>query len=391
MTIMLVDLLKISIEGQAHKGFCLTESDWQQLFQIAQEQAVAGVCFVGVQRLKVLGYNIPEDVYFEWLGLAAQIHEQNERMNRWTAELYETIVNDGMECCVLKGQALARLYRHVESAEREAVSESDNELAMLRQSGDIDIWILTGHKDAIRWGQKNGGIWYYDYHHADLMGFHHADVELHYRPTLSRNLWRNAKLQKWFKKEGKKLIDKGGEFSVPNDMFNLILVLNHNFWHLMYEGVGMRQTMDLFFILRTVQDLRFNVQDPGSNTNIDSTEISRLLKYFRLKKFAAASMWVMKEVFGLPEEKMVCKPDEKSGQFLLQEIMKAGNFGHADERLKSGRYDNRIKLMLAWMKHTFRLFRYYPTDVLWTPIGVLYFSLWRRWHYVFDGLKLENN
>lgn len=352
--------------------------EWKMLFQTAQNQAIAGVCFVGVQKLKTLGYSIPDDVYFEWLAVAAQIQERNELMNKWTIQLCRRIEKDGYNCCVLKGQSFTRLYRQSDSASNKEV---ENKLSSLRQSGDIDIWMLAGHKDVIRWGQKNGGIWYYDYHHADLMEFHDADVELHYRPTLSRNLWRNVKLQRWFKKEGKKLIDKSADFPVPNEMFNLILVLNHNFWHLMYEGVGMRQMMDLYFVLENLT--------PHSSPEGIRNDYLKLIKKFNLEKYAAASMWVMKEVLGLAEEKMVYKPDEKLGRFLLQEIMKAGNFGHADERLKISRYDNRIKLMLGWMKHTFRLVSYYPIDVLWTPIGVFYISLWRRWYYALDRFKLD--
>lgn len=99
-------------------------------------------------------------------------------------------------------------------------------------------------------------------------------------------------------------------------------------------------------------------------------------------------MWVMKEVFGLEDEYFVCEPDERSGRFLLNEILQAGNFGHADKRLKRGG-GNRVVLMGRWLKHTWRLFRDYPADVLWTPIGVLYISLWRRWHYRFDFFKLN--
>ena len=38
-------------------------------------------------------------------------------------------------------------------------------------------------------------------------------------------------------------------------------------------------------------------------------------------------MYVLHEVFGLPEDKMVAPIDEKEGKFLLDEIMRGGNFG----------------------------------------------------------------
>lgn len=363
--ILFIQLLQVTLGYRQALHRFPTAEEWRQLFQNAKDQTVVGVCFMGVKRMKDQGAYIPNDVYFEWLSIATMIQQRNEQMNHWTGVLCRKIEKDGFFCCVLKGQALARLY--------------DDNLSLFRQSGDIDVWMLVDHKAVVGWGQRNGGIKYYDYHHAHFLGFHDAVVELHYRPTLSRNLWRNVRLQRWFKQEGAKLIDydfKDSGFPVPNETFNLILVINHNFWHLLYEGVGMRQMMDLYFVL----------QSQNENYRIKNEEFASLIKHFGLMKFSTALMWVMKEAFGLPEEKMVCEPDEKSGLFLLHEIMLAGNFGHSDNRLKKNRYSNRVKLMYDWMKHIWRLFSFYPVDVLWSPVGVLYISFWRRWHYLFDRI-----
>ena len=193
-------------------------------------------------------------------------------------------------------------------------------------------------------------------------------------------------MQRWLKDNAQviipksKLVEEGStSFPVPTPEFALILTLNHNFWHLLYEGVGMRQMMDLYFVLRAQK----------KNLSIKNEELAQFVDYFGLTTFAKASMWVMKEVFGLRDEILVCAPDERSGRFLLDEILRAGNFGHADKRLKHGDNENRLVLMVRWLKHTWRLFRDYPADVLWTPIGVLYISLWRRWHYRFDHIELN--
>lgn len=44
--------------------------------------------------------------------------------------------------------------------------------------------------------------------------------------------------------------------------------------------------------------------------------------------------------------------EESNSCFLLNEIMKAGNFGHHDEQLKSGRYASSTRLMMQWLHHT---------------------------------------
>ena len=85
----------------------------------------------------------------------------------------------------------------------------------------------------------------------------------------------------------------------------------------------------------------------------------------------------MKEVFKFEDRYLICAPDKNAGRFLLDEILQSGNYGKFDNRLNKDRYKSRVSLMLSWIKHNFRLIRYYPTDVLWTPIGVLRISLWR--------------
>ena len=153
--------------------------------------------------------------------------------------------------------------------------------------------------------------------------------------------------------------------------------------------------MDLYFVLRSLPSANVNERELSANLSVNTSsdtsakninniqdETLKLLKHLKLLRFTSASMWIMKEVFGLEDEYLLCEPDVNAGRFLLDEIMQAGNFGHHDERLKEGRYKaSRVGLMWAWMRHTSRLFKYYPADVLWTPIGILRISLWRRWHY----------
>ena len=388
-----IALIRMAMGRETQLPHVPTDAQWDDLFLMAQEQAMVGVCFAGLQRLMEQGICPPHNLYMQWLALVTQIHQQNELMNLWSEEICKEIGSSGIPCCILKGQAMAALYaerkgrrdvkctmEHGKAAAHGDVAET--ELSLLRQPGDIDVWMLASHREVIQWGQEHGGVWFYDYHHADLMGFHDVDVELHYRPTLSRNLWRNARLQRWLR-QGERLIEKGEKsFPVPTAEFALILTLNHNFWHLMYEGVGMRQMMDLYFVLRGLT--------PAPSPKGEGSRYLSLIRHFGLTGFARACMWVMQEVFGLERRYMVCEPDERNGRFLLCEILQAGNFGHADVRLRNVRYKNRVALMWGWMRHTWRLFRYYPADVLWTPFGVVYISLWRRWHYRFDNIKLDN-
>lgn len=91
--------------------------------------------------------------------------------------------------------------------------------------------------------------------------------------------------------------------------------------------------------------------------------------------FTSASMWVQGEVFGMKRECMLCAPLEKDGRFLLAEIFRAGNFGHYDKRIKHVENESYVSLVVKWLIHSLRLFKHYPMDVLWNPIGIVWLSL----------------
>ena len=367
------ELIRLSIGTGRGVSRQLSVGEWEGMYQIAVQQSLVGICMAGVRKFldthKENGEeaNVPKQLYFQWLGMTGRIQEYNKRLSQCCADFEQKLAKDGYQSCVLKGQGLAALY---------------GDLSALRHPGDIDVWALGEDQELIEWARKTGTLTYYDYHHADLSLYKNAEIELHYRPSLSRNLLRNARLQQWFKKEGKRHIvfKESLGFSVPDYIFNVVLVLNHNFWHLMYEGVGLRHILDLFFVLRSVEDA-------GEHAEKLKIEVRALIKHFRLQRFAEASMWIMKEVLGLEDKYLICQPNESAGRFLLDEIMQSGNFGQYDSRLNKNRYQSRIGLMFSWMKHNFRLFKYYPEDVLWTPIGVLRISLWRRWNVLLSKKK----
>lgn len=374
------ELVQVGIGNRNRISATPSAKEWDELFRMARIQALLGVCFAGLKSLERQGQltYLPVQLKMEWMTIAAKIQKQNEVVNLRCAELSKKLSEDGFGNCLLKGQGFARLYDVLphplndnmqEESHNPLRKEFGESLSLLRQSGDIDMWMMAEPKVAIGWAKNTGRMNNFDYHHADVRLFPDVEVELHYRPSISRNLVRNARMQRWFKESGKEHIvyDKPLDCYVPDWTFNVVLCLNHIFCHLMFEGVGLRQLMDFYFVLRA---------NPQSNN--DRNEVLELLRRFHLMNFASAVMWVQEYVFGLEREYMLCEPDEKAGRFLLDEILRAGNFGHYDERLKGARAGSRTRLFARWLKHSMRLLKYYPIDVLWTPIGILWISMWRR-------------
>jgi len=258
-----------------------------------------------------------------------------------------------------------------------------------------------------------------------------TEVELHYRPSFLLNPIRNRRMQRWFE-EQKTLLNpplKGGlGFPIPTNSFNAVYQLVHIFRHLFEEGIGLRQLLDYYFVLRslhieqeTLSGSPFHSTSSGQVTGespdhwssmgmwaesigrgvSSNTEIMHTLGRLGMRKFAGAVMWVLQTALdpslpslastklstGAGQELdwqkrwpwMLCPPNEKEGRFLLNEIMLAGNFGKYDDRIKHGG----SQLSHAWekTKHNMRLLTHYPEEVMWEPVFRLYHWLWRRFEW----------
>lgn len=399
-------------------------AEWGELYNMATKQALTGVCFVGLQRLKSAGeVAIPEVLYLKWLWMAAKIQQRNRMMNEECVAVTKQLMHDGLSCCILKGQG--NLVNYPE------------ELREARNPGDIDVWCWPqdpcGMEIAVsdldgkgahyeHYSGARGVIEYalmqarvagspvpeVRYNHVELPNVWRADVEIHHRPSFFCSPVRNCRLQRWLRdNEQFGMHDaKIGDcvIPVPTVSFNAVYQLTHIYRHLFDEGIGLRQLLDYYFVLRALHVEQCSLQDrtrsmaqwaEGMGLSVASNvEIMHQLRRFGLAKFAGAVMCVLREVFGMPEEYMICPANEKEGRFLLDEIMMAGNFGAFDQRIKRDyrlrMNDYRLSLPRGMVhaiektKHNMRLVRHYPEEVMWEPVFRVYHWIWRRfelWRY----------
>lgn len=350
------ELIRVTIGTQVTFTRMPSDKEWKMLYDIAKKQSLVGICFVGIQKLvdseKTDYCGMDELQYLTWMGMTAKIQQRNEVVNKQCLELQERLVKEGFRSCILKGQGNAKNY---------------GSLALLRQSGDIDIWLEGGYEKVMAWVQKVAPTKEVNQHHAHFDCFPDTEVEVHYYPFVLNNPFRNKLLKRYFAGSESsqfchqvKLPD-GSTIIAADNSFNLVFQLVHIFHHLFTEGIGLRQLMDYYFVLRTVQEVQ---------------EVQRVVYDLGLNTFASALMWVLGEVFGLEEEYMLWTPDEKNGKFLLNEIMLAGNFGHHDERVP--------KNMSYWKSfwylnfHNLRLIRFDYWSWFWTPIMRVKGFVWRK-------------
>lgn len=379
------DLIRVSIGQQVCLSHTPCADEWGELYAMAKKQSLVGVCFAGVQRLVGQQQEPPEMLYLTWMGMAAKIQQRNEIVNRQCIELQAKLSADGYRSCVLKGQGNASLYvvspstsSGTKSSKEFQVSSDAANLSMLRQSGDIDVWIEGGRKKVVDYVQQIAPTDDIRDNHAALNVFNDTEVEAHFRPATLRNPIRNKRLQKFFERTSDdcfahEVVLAGGKINVPTTEFNLVYQLVHIFEHFYTEGVGMRQVMDYYFVLRAANK-------KVSEGSIKFQEVSNVITDLGLDRFASALMWVIGYVFEgknlmnpetlRPYETAswrLWKPNEADGRMLLNEIMLSGNFGKQDERQKK-MYDS--KWNSFWMIHfkTIRFWRFDHWAWFWSPL-----------------------
>ena len=372
---MLLELIQVALGHRKCLSRQLTDREWMLVYEEAWKQSVAGICFSAVQRLPK-EQRPPEDLYWQWLGDVAQIQEQNRLMDQRTAEVWQRLKQAGLDAVVLKGQGIAAMYDvrgkkddvrgkkdDVRGKKDDVRGKKDDvNLGALRQSGDIDIWVKGGYRKVCEYVQKTCPTDDVAYHRFHYDCYEDTEVELHHRPTLMRNLFDDRKLARWYGSFGADsfvyLEDKG--FAVPSVAFNRIFILTHIYRHFLFEGIGLRQIVDYYFVLRAQNEGRCQMED-----------VRKTLRELRLMRFAEALMWILHTQLGLEEQYLICGMNEKEGRFVLKEIAQTGNFGQGDKRYQRWRTWRRMTV------HGAHLLTHYPSEVLWTPVWLVYHKVWK--------------
>jgi len=354
------DFLRFCIGTTSEIPASVKDADWKVMYGIAKKQALIGVLFHGIQQLpKELA---PDgDLLMTWMGMAQRIKQQNSRLFMDSAKVCKNFKDAGFRNCILKGQGNALLYPN----------------PYMRTPGDIDIYLNGGRKRIMEYVDKVCPNQVMRYHHVDFPLIK-TPIEVHFTPSYMFCPWHNRRIQRWFGKvmdlqcsNVVTLPDGFGEIAIPTTSFNVIYILSHLYRHVFTEGIGLRQLIDYYFVLR------------NTDCNIaNKSVLQRELKHLGLWKFAQAVMYVLYETLGLPEEKMFVPIDVYEGRFLLSEIMQGGNFGQFDTRLGSKENESKLHRYLRMSLRNLRFVKHYPTEALSEPLFRTWFALWKKIHRI---------
>ena len=247
------------LDGSALNGF-----DWQRFYDFAKKQTLVGIIMEGISRLpKAVAPK--QGLLMNWFMMSQNISRQNMMLNAATAEIYNKVKAAGYDCCILKGQANAAMYANPAA----------------RTPGDVDMWVDASREEIRQLAQtlakENGRIDEESYNHIALTT-NDISVELHYTPGFMANFTYNRRLQQWFREsiaaQCRNMIalpDEAGEVAAPTADFNAVYQLYHLYHHYFYEGVGLRQVVDYYYVMWNVECGMWSEECGVKNSSLDNS------------------------------------------------------------------------------------------------------------------------
>ena len=305
------NLLLISVGRADSLEKVLTPGEWGRMFQMARHQSLLAIIYEAVLRL-------PE-------------HQRppQEMMDKWK------------EYTDLTAGIYNRHQKHIEQLKL--------------------ILDKMGHKSIIKAFDEAGYPPYEIlYQEAKVDIFDDTEVEIHFHPCKMNNPFKNARLQKFFNSNA----PFQGTLTYPDARFNAVFCMAHMYRHYLVGGIGMRQMLDYYYVLRELKPE-------------DRAQVLDTLSKLGMKKFTAAVMCSMQFNFGLEDEYLLCPPDKKYGGRLVNDIINMGNFGMLDKRNYSAEGESRWKRFLRKNRRIFSNFRYFPGEVTWSPFARVSQHVWR--------------
>ena len=362
---LFIELLQIALGNREQFSVCPSAEEWEILYDMAKKQALVGVCFFALKLLPI-EQQPPLLRRRQWAVKAMRLEERNRQVTQECKVVTSFFAKGNYESCVLKGQSNTYLY--------------PDGLKGLRTPGDIDLWVWEKGRSSlydkkrlvsILW-KVSGKQLDVAVHHAECEMFPKTPVEVHFVPSFAINPFTDYKMRRFWAKHSDctKLTDDG--VYIPTDGFNLIFQMSHIFRHVLLEGIGFRQLIDYYFVLKSFHD-HSCLECKGKLS--DTRTVMKKIEILGMKKITSAVMWIMKEVFAMKEEYLLCKASEKYGRELLNEVLEGGNFGHSSDEHAKLKLDEEGKETLtsklegnyATIKRGMKLFWSYPSECLWVP------------------------
>lgn len=322
----------------------LSHDQYLALKSLSQEQTTVGLISQAlVDRNVRLDGDDVADVFLSLLN----VQQLNQQLNQAVINLHRMMENQGIRILILKGQTYATFYPY----------------PYLRQCGDIDFLC---HPDDI---DKAIAFLKYDLGQtiSDAGSNKHASFvmdgirfEIHrlltnfaYPPN--HHYWENIFMKEVWQHPFTISIDG---YQIPSlaPTYNAVYVFEHIFFHLIMDGIGIRQFCDWSMLLHHYKD------------EIDKELLCRHLKSIGLYKAYTEIGKFLVDYLGLPEAEFpveFCTNVNCLTDSLLRNVLYYGNFGHNVGYYSSRGPIHAIEHLIRIIRQGIKYCYISPKEIIW--------------------------
>lgn len=341
MQTLFFELIQVSIGKRDRLSRIPSEDEWKEMYRLANTQGIPAILFGGVKILPKEQLPV-SDIIADWMTLCEKIEAVHEKQTRLAAFATKTFMSHGFRTIIIKGISLDRYYPK----------------ASLRYGSDIDIWIDGDRDKVIDYISSVKRPRSILYHHCDFSIIPDMNIEVHFTPSFLANPIHNRRFQRWARKNGERLFGNHDYtrdgYNIPDTSFNLPYLMTHLFRHMLDEELELKPFLDIYYIL-TAETL----------SEKDKHSYMSELREFGLDRFTAGVMYALGVACGLDTSLMLCEPDKKTGEAIIREIFKEESDKGILTKNKSN--GNHIRRFLKREYKLMRFFRFYPSEIVWTP------------------------
>ena len=357
---VLLEILKTEIGMQGcKKKHEVSLETLRQVMRLAKEHTVQGVVANAAVTGRLTIADGPENGKGNGKGMAVMklmqltmIHKRNLNLFERTVGRFAHLMKEyNIAYVVFKGLAMARLYP----------------TPWMRTMGDVDFYVPKSCFDrAVEVIERELNVLIekddVDKHFAfDYEGIR---FEMHYQIET----FGNKRHQLFFNGLIDECVAKGAAAFAVNDADNqcininvlqpeedLVVVFKHWFNHLLVEGVGLRQTLDLAVLLQAYDG------------KIDAAKLMKDVDMMGYKNAFKAMLAMMRKHFGVATADSLCTlnaRDERYGDKLLEAVMESGNFGRKAYKTQSSGRKKSMETAQRALAHCIKFFWLAPIDIL---------------------------
>lgn len=322
----------------------VASDEYVSLIRLAREQALVGIV---AQGLVESGVRLERKDALDLAGHIAALEKRNTLLDIAVAKLSRTMQEQGIRIIVMKGQTLALLYPNPKS----------------RSCGDIDFLCHPDDWDkAVRYFSDEWKVKLEDTHsskHVEFV-FQGVQYELHSKltdfayPGHQRYWDEQVMTEVWSSASTVSL--QGVQIPVLPPTINALYVFVHIFYHLIIDGIGLRQFCDWALVMERHKN------------QIDADGLKSHLEGLGLMKAFTGLGVILTDDIGLQPSVFpyaITEKERERSRQLLQNILVKGNFGHNHQYSKPSGVVHGLEHLWEIFKQSYQFSHYAPKEAWW--------------------------